>query len=58
MLAYAEYYPAIFQSVNRLANLADTVVVGNPEPRAPEGLLAAARSIPPSGTPVAAILRY
>lgn len=45
VLACVGYYLPIFQSVTRFANLADAAIVGNPEHRAPDELLAAARAI-------------
>jgi hypothetical protein len=45
VLACVDYYLPIFQSVTTLANLADTVISGNPEHRTPDELLAAARPI-------------
>jgi hypothetical protein len=45
VLACVGYYLPIFQSDTRLANLADTAIEGNPEHRAPDQLLAAARVI-------------
>lgn len=45
VLACVGYYLPIFQSVTRLANLAEAAVEGNPEHRTPDELLAAARLI-------------
>jgi HAMP domain-containing protein len=45
VLACVDYYLPIFQSVSKLANLADAVITGNPEHRTPDELLAAARPI-------------
>jgi hypothetical protein len=45
VLACVGYYLPIFQSITRLANLAETVIEGNPEHRTPAELLAAARAI-------------
>lgn len=45
VLACVDYYLPIFQSVTKLANLADAAIAGNPEHRAPDELLAASRAI-------------
>lgn len=45
VLACVGYYLPIFQSVTRLAYLAEAVIEGNPEHRTPDELLAAARVI-------------
>ena len=45
VLACVDYYLPIYRSVTKLANLAESVVSGNPEHRRPDELHAAARSI-------------